>query len=210
VERGKEDLSSPYPPDLKDQPGARELAAQALAEGISAAQVLRQGLVPGMKVIGERFAAGEAYVPELLIAARAMYAAMEQLQSAFDRGEVELKGTVVLGTVAGDLHDIGKNIVRMVLEGSGWRVIDLGVDTPPERFLAALGEHPGSHVGMSALLTTTMIRMEETAEAIRQQYPETQIFIGGAPVTPAFNDKIRADGCFPDPQSLVNHLERMY
>ncbi len=209
IERGKENLASPYPPDLAGQPGARELTAEALAAGIPAAQLLSQGLICGMRTVGDRFADGKAYVPELLIAARAMYAAMELLQPAFEAGEVELKGTVILGTVAGDLHDIGKNIVRMVLEGSGWRVIDLGVDISAEQFLYALQEHPGAYLGMSALLTTTMMNMEKSVAVIRERFPEQLLFIGGAPVTPEFSEGIGADGTFPDPQSFVNHLETL-
>ena len=129
IERGKEDRTSPYPPDLKDKDGAREYTEQALTAGVKASRILQEGLMPGMNAIGEKFSQGKAYIPELLISAKAMYAAMDVLKPYFESGEAEHKGTVILGTVSGDLHDIGKNIVRMILEGDGWKVIDLGVDT---------------------------------------------------------------------------------
>ena len=138
VERGKENKVSPYPPDLKDQDGVKELTEQALATGISPDEILKKGMMIGMNAIGDRFSKGLAYIPELLIAAKAMYAGMELLKPFFESGEAVHRGTVIVGTVAGDLHDIGKNIVRMVLEGDGWKVIDLGVDVTAEKFLNSL------------------------------------------------------------------------
>jgi len=207
---GKVDVDSPYPPELKGQEGATELTRRALAT-MTAQEVLRDGLMVGMRRVGDRFERGEAFIPDLLIAARAMTAAMNLVKPYFESGEVEYRGKIILGTVAGDLHDIGKNIVRMVLEGDGWEVTDLGVDASSESFLAALTENPDSLVGMSALLTTTMINMEKTTVAIRERYPNTPIFVGGAPLTEEFCDKIGATGYFPDPQKFARHLaERVH
>ena len=208
IERGKADKNSPYPPDMKDQDGASELTKQALESSISANDILQKGLMVGMHNIGEKFSKGEAFIPELLISARAMNAAMEHLKPYFESGEAKHKGTFVIGTVAGDLHDIGKNIVRMVLEGDGWKVVDLGVDTSTEKFVKAVGENPNSYVGLSALLTTTMVNMEDTVKQIKAKYPLTKIFVGGAPVSHEFSKKINADGYFPDPHSLVKHLAK--
>ncbi len=206
IERGKVDIDSPYPPELKGQEGATELTRRALADNCPPQQVLKGGLMAGMNRVGDRFEKGEAFIPDLLIAARAMTAAMELLKPYFDRGEIDYRGKVILGTVAGDLHDIGKNIVRMVLEGDGWEVNDLGVDVTSEQFLAALAESPGSLVGLSSLLTTTMINMEKTTAEIQEKFPGTPVFVGGAPLSEEFCVKIGASGYFPDPQKLAKHL----
>lgn len=210
VERGKADLNSPFPADMQGQVGAAELTQRALQQGISPNRVLGEALITGMHRVGEKFSRGEAFVPDLLIAAKAMNAAMAHIKPFFETGEVRRKGTFVIGTVAGDLHDIGKNIVRMVLEGNGWEVIDLGINVSGEKFLNAIEQHPGCMVGMSSLLTTTMAGMEKTVAEIKAKHPGIRIFIGGAPVTKKFSDKIGADGYFPDPQGLVEHLERIH
>lgn len=206
IERGKADKLSPYPPEMKGMDGAAELTEQALGASLSAAEILKESLMTGMNRIGEKYAAGQAFIPELLMAARAMNAAMEKLKPHFDSGELRHRGRVILGTVAGDLHEIGKNVVRMVLEGDGWKVIDLGVDVTTQKFIAILNDHPGSIVGMSALLTTTMINMQNSVREIKRLYPETQIYVGGAPLTQEFSRKIGADGYFPDPHSFAKHL----
>lgn len=206
VERGKVNLNAPYPPDMKGQPGADELTLQALEAGIAADDILKKAFMVGMNKIGEKFSTGKAFIPELLMSAKAMNAAMVHLKPYFDSGEARLRGTVILGTVFGDLHDIGKNIVKMVLEGDGWKVIDLGVNTTTEKFLQALKENPDSFVGLSALLTTTMINMEDTVQQIKDNFPGKKVFIGGAPVTSEFASKIGADGYFPDPHKFARHL----
>ncbi len=206
IERGKADKASAYPPDMKEQDGASEITAQLLEQGATANQILRQGLMVGMNVIGDRFSQGKAFIPDLLIAAKAMNAAMVHLKPFFESGEAEHRGTIIVGTVAGDLHDIGKNIVRMVLEGDGWKVIDLGVDVNTEKFLSALDEHPDAYVGMSALLTTTMINMEASVKAIKDKNKDTKVFVGGAPLSKEFNDKIGADGYFADPHTFAKHI----
>lgn len=206
IERGKADKASAYPPDMKEQDGASEITAQLLEQGATANQILKQGLMVGMNVIGDRFSQGKAFIPDLLIAAKAMNAAMVHLKPFFESGEAEHRGTIIVGTVAGDLHDIGKNIVRMVLEGDGWKVIDLGVDVNTEKFLSALDEHPDAYVGMSALLTTTMINMEASVKAIKDKNKDTKVFVGGAPLSKEFNDKIGADGYFADPHTFAKHI----
>jgi methanogenic corrinoid protein MtbC1 len=207
IEKGKVDQNAAYPPDLKGQPGASELTAQLLQNGISPNEILEKALMPGMKRIGDKFGKGLAFIPDLLIAAKAMKASMALLKPYFDSGVAQRKGIFILGTVRGDLHDIGKNLVGMVLEGNGWQIVDLGVNVSADAFLKAVQEHPGAHVGLSALLTTTMLYMEEIVKTIKAVHSKTPIFIGGAPVTQDFNQKIGADGYFPDPQKLVNFLE---
>ena len=206
IERGKVDKNSPYPPDMKDQEGASEITAKLLEEGVSADDILKKSLMVGMNIVGDRFSQGKAFIPDLLIAAKAMNAAMAHLKPYFESGEAKHRGTMILGTVSGDLHDIGKNIVRMVLEGDGWKVVDLGVDVGSEKFLTALEENPDAHVGMSALLTTTMINMEASVKAIKEKNSDTKVFLGGAPLSKEFNDKIGADGYFPDPHTFAKYL----
>lgn len=209
VERGKVDKATPFPPDMNGMEGADELTKQALEADIAPDAILNDALMVGMKAVGEKFESGVAFIPDMLISAKAMNAAMVHLQPFFESGVVELRGTFIIGTVSGDLHDIGKNIVGMVLKGSGWRIVDLGVDAPPEKFLTAIEENPGSHVGMSALLTTTMNQMGATHKMIKEKYPETKVYIGGAPVSQKYCDEIGADGYFPDPNKFVKHLDTL-
>jgi 5-methyltetrahydrofolate--homocysteine methyltransferase len=208
IERGRSDINSPHPPDLKGRPGADELTKQALDEGAPPGIVLSDALVPAMQAVGEKFARNEIFIPDVLMAARAMKAAMSHLRPFFQSGEVARKGIVVIGTVAGDLHDIGKNLVGMILEGGGWEVVDLGVDVSPERFIGAMKEHPGCAVGLSALLTTTMPSMAGIVKEIKSASPDTVVIIGGAPITKDFAVKIGADAYFPDPQGAVSFLNR--
>ncbi len=207
VELGKFDKSSPYPPQLKDQDGADELAQQALAENVDPNEIL-EGCMAGMQKIGEKFSKNEAFVPELLMSAKAMTQVMVHLKPFFQSGSVKRKGTFIIGTVAGDLHDIGKRLVAMVIEGNGWEVVDLGVDISAEKFLAAIEEHPNSVVGMSALLTTTMTNMENTVKLIKDKHPAIKVMVGGAPVTEDFAKKIGADGYASDPQKAVSWLTK--
>ena len=206
IERGKVNLASPFPPDLKGQPGADELTKQAVDEGVSPNVILNDALMIGMRKIGDKFEQGKAFIPDMLIAAKAMNAAMVHLRPFFESGDVEMKGDFIIGTVAGDLHDIGKNIVRMVLTGAGWNVIDLGSDVKAEKFVETLKEYPKALVGMSALLTTTMMQMETTTKAIKEVSPDTKVFVGGAPLSQEYSDKIGADGYFPDPNKFAKYL----
>jgi len=206
IVRGKVEVNSPYPPDMHGRDGASELTREALRKGIPADRVLSDALVRGMQIIGERFSAGEAFIPDLLMSAKAMNAAMAHLEPFFQSGQVRHKGVFVVGTVAGDLHDIGKNLVAMVVKGGGWEVVDLGVDVPPEKFLKAVEEHPGCAVGLSALLTTTMPSMARIVREIKAKQPGTRIIIGGAPITKEYAEKIGADAYAPDPQGAVKYL----
>ena len=206
IERGKVNRDSPYPPDLKGEDGADELTRQALDTGIAADAVLTGGLIAGMSRVGRKYSDGKAFVPDLLMAAKAMKAAMAHLKPFFDSGEATHRGTVVIGTVQGDLHDIGKNLVAMVLEGGGFKVLDLGVDVPAARFVEAVRENSGCSVGLSALLTTTMVNMESIIQAIRAVSPTTTILVGGAPVTDDFAHKIAATAYAPDPQAALDYL----
>ncbi len=207
VERGKVNKNSPYPPDLRGQDGVEELVQQALAMGTPAAKILNEGLMKGMSVIGKKFSRNEVFVPDVLMSARAMNVGMPFLKTAFETGEAIHKGTFIIGTVQGDLHDIGKNLVRMMMEGAGWKVIDLGVDTSPEKFLQILEENPGAVVGMSALLTTTMVNMEKAVKMLKSKVPDVTIVVGGAPLTQEFCDKIGADAYSPDPQGCIEYLD---
>jgi methanogenic corrinoid protein MtbC1 len=208
VERGKVNQAASYPPDLKDQKGADELAKEALDQGFGPTELLN-GCMIGMQNIGDKFGRNEAFVPELLMAAKAMNAVMEHLKPYFKSGDVQRKGTFVIGTVTGDLHDIGKKLVSMVVEGNGWEVVDLGVDVSTEKFLQAIDDHPGCTVGLSALLTTTMVNMENTVKRIKEKSSETVVLVGGAPLSQAFADKIGADGYAPNPQEGVHLLNQL-
>jgi len=208
IEYGKINNISPYPPDMKGQDGADELTRQALEKGVPASDILTKALVIGMQKIGVKFRENKVFVPQVLMSAKAMNTAMVHLKPFFLSGEVKRKGTIIIGTVAGDLHDIGKNLVSMMIEGSGWEVIDLGVDVKTEKFIESLKQHPGSFLGLSALLTTTMGSMEKTVREIKTQLPETCILIGGAPVNHEFSIKIGADFYSPDPQGAVEFLNK--
>jgi 5-methyltetrahydrofolate--homocysteine methyltransferase len=208
IENGKVNRDALYPPQLKGQDGADEIARTALENGIDPASIL-EGCMAGMKKVGERFGRNEVFVPELLMAARAMNAVMVHLKPFFASGAVRKKGAFVIGTVSGDLHDIGKKLVSMVVEGNGWEVVDLGVDVPTEKFLAAVAERPGCVLGLSALLTTTMINMEKTVKAIKTEHPDTKVLVGGAPVTRQFAEQIGADGYSPDPQGAAVFLDKL-
>jgi methanogenic corrinoid protein MtbC1 len=209
VEFGKINKASPYPPNMKDQDGAHELAKKALEEGVRPDEILENALVPAMAKVGEKFTRKEIYVPQMLMAAKAMNSALLHLKPFFQSGETKRKGKFIIGTVSGDLHDIGKNLVAMMIEGGGWEVIDLGVDVSSEKFLKALDEHPDAVVGLSALLTTTMENMKKIVTAIKEKHSGAKILVGGAPVTMDYCMKIGADFYSPDPQGAVNYLKQL-
>lgn len=181
------------------------LVHTALSEGVSPKEILDNGLIKGMNVIGVKFKNNEVYVPEVLIAARAMYAGMDLLKPKLVETGVKNIGKVVIGTVKGDLHDIGKNLVKMMLEGAGFEVIDLGVNVTPEKFITAVKEYNPDIVGMSALLTTTMINMVEVIQSLQQAdlRDKVKVMIGGAPVTQDYAEQIGADRYSPDAASAV-------
>ncbi|NLW87258.1 MAG: cobalamin-binding protein [Planctomycetes bacterium] len=186
-----------------------ELTKQAIEDGLSPKDILESGLIAGMNVIGKRFKANEIYVPEVLIAARAMKGGMEVLQPALAKAGVKPIATVVLGTVKGDLHDIGKNLVGMMLTGGGLRVVDIGTDAPAEKFVDAVRRENADICAMSALLTTTMPQMKTVVDAIRTAGVRAKTIIGGAPVTQSFADEIGADGYASDAASAVDVVRSM-
>jgi len=181
------------------------LVKKALAEGCSAADVLNQGLIGGMSIIGKEFKARDLWVPDVLLAARNMKQGVEILRPLFSQEDRQAKGKIILGTVKGDIHDIGKNLVAIMMSGSGLEVIDLGIDIPAEKFLAAIEEHKPQIVGLSALLTTTMLEMQKVIEAVEKSpLPDKPyVIIGGAPVTEAFAREIGADGYGADAVAAV-------
>ncbi len=187
-----------------DQNTAVEITRTALDEGTAAKSVLEEGLIAGMDVVGGRFKKNEIYIPEVLIAARAMKMAMEILEPELVKAGVKPVGKFLIGTVQGDLHDIGKNLVAMMLKGAGFEVIDLGVDVGPEKFVEQAKAAGAQLIGMSALLTTTMPGMEKTVKALKDAGVSARIMIGGAPVTQGYADKIGADGYTPDAASAVD------
>lgn len=188
-----------------------ELVEKALEEGLAPQEILNDGLIKGMNEVGVKFKANEIYVPEVLIAARAMKAGMEILRPKLVETGVEPVAKMVIGTVKGDLHDIGKNLVAMMMEGAGFQVIDLGIDVPAEKFIQAVQEHKPQLVGMSALLTTTMIQIRENIKAFKEAgiRDAVKIMVGGAPVTQKFADEVGADGYAPDAASAVDKAKEL-
>ena len=189
---------------------AKELTQKALDAKVPVAEILNNGLVKGMGVVGEKFKNNEFYVPEVLIAARAMHAAMDLLKPLLASAGVEPVGIVAIGTVKGDLHDIGKNLVVMMLEGAGFEVMDLGIDVSPEKFVEAV-KQGAQVIAMSALLTTTMTAMKTTIDALKEAGVKDQVktMIGGAPVTKNYADEIGADGYARDAASGADEAKRL-
>ena len=185
----------------------KEFTQQALDEGVTARKIVVDGIAPAMEIVGQKFHDNEFFVPELLIAQRAM---KESLKLMADES-VDHIGTVVVGTVKGDLHDIGKNLVAAMLEGAGFKVVDLGVDVAPEQFVSAGQEHSANLIAMSALLTTTMGTMRDTVEELNRVGWRDKIFVlvGGAPVTQSYADEIKADGYAPDAASAVQKAKEL-
>lgn len=206
VEFGKINKAAPFPPQMKGLDGADEITRQLIDNGTDPQRILTEGLMPGMERVGVKFRENKVFVPQVLMSAKAMNTAMQHLKPFFLSGAARQKGTFIIGTVEGDLHDIGKNLVAMMVEGNGWKVVDLGVDVKAERFVAALLENPNAIVGLSALLTTTMTSMEKITRAVKEAVPSAKVAIGGAPVTQDFCNRIGADAYSRDPQGLVEFL----
>jgi 5-methyltetrahydrofolate--homocysteine methyltransferase len=183
-----------------DQEQTTTLVKAALDKGANADEILNQGLIAGMDIVGERMESGDMFIPEVLMAAQAMNAAVEILKPLLSEEDAAAKGRVVIGTVKGDLHDIGKNLVSMMMESAGMEVTDLGVDITPEKFMEAVKSKNANILCMSALLTTTMPMMKQTIEVVTQNglRDRIKIMVGGAPVTQAYADEIRADAYAPD------------
>jgi 5-methyltetrahydrofolate--homocysteine methyltransferase len=206
VEFGKINQISPYPPTMKGMPGADELTAEALKQGILPQIILNDALIPAMKRVGDKFTEGKIFVPQMLLSAKAMNNAMKHLKTYFQSGEIKRKGVFIIGTVSGDLHDIGKNLVGMMTEGAGWEVIDLGTDVSADKYIDSLDKYPNAICGMSALLTTTMSNMQPMIASIREKHPNTKIIVGGAPLNADFATEIGADAYARDPQENINWL----
>jgi len=189
----------------------KKLTQEALRSGDAAEAILKEGLIPAMERLGVQFKNGEVYIPEVLVAARAMHAGMAVLKPILAVSTTTLMKKVIIGTVKGDLHDIGKNIVTMMLEGGGFEVIDLGINVPTEKFMEAIKTHQPHVVGMSALLTTTMNEMKTTIEAIEKAGLKERVktIVGGAPLTEKFAREIRADGYAPDAASAVDMVRSL-
>ena len=190
-------------------PKVEELTKQAIDEGLDVGEILKKGLIGGMGVIGERFKKNEVYVPEVLIAARAMKAGMALIKPLLADSDVQSLGTILVGTVKGDLHDIGKNLVLMMLEGAGFDVIDAGIDVSADKFIELINENKPQIVAMSALLTTTMPGMETTIKTLNESGVQIKTMIGGAPVTQKYADEINADGYAPDAASAVDKAKEL-
>jgi 5-methyltetrahydrofolate--homocysteine methyltransferase len=196
---------------LGKRDAARDLTNQAIDSGMEPARVITEGLIAGMAVVGEKFKNNESYVPELLVAARAMHASLDILRPLLVETGVEPVGRAVIGTVRGDLHDIGKNLVAMMLEGAGFEVRDLGVDVKPDQFVQVAREAKADIICMSALLTTTMPGMKDVIAALEQERMRTKVrvLIGGAPITQRYADEIGADGYAPDAASAVDKAKEL-
>ena len=192
-----------------DIPQVQSKIRQGLDEGLSPAAVLEEGLIAGMNIIGGRFKEGDIFMPEVMVAAKAMHLGLDIVKPLLIGAANQAKGTVVIGTIKGDLHDIGKNLVIMMMEGAGFRVMDLGVDVAPEKFIAAIETHHPEVVGLSALLTSTMPQLQATVQQLEPYRRKLHIIIGGAPITQQYADKIGADGYAPDAASAVDKVREL-
>jgi len=206
IERGKVDIHAAFPSDMVGEPGADELTIKAIAQGFSAEEILNKALFSGMQMVGVRFRENQIFIPEVLMAAKAMSTAMTHLNSFFKQSIIQQKGTFIIGTAAGDMHDIGKSLVGMIVEGGGWDVVDLGTNVSTQMFINAIEEHPDCAVGISALLTTTMLNMEKTVNEIKVKYPNKHILVGGAPVNQSFCDSIGANFYSSEPHTALDYL----
>ncbi|MBN1952452.1 MAG: corrinoid protein [Bacteroidales bacterium] len=209
VEFGKVNKAAPFPPAMKGQDGADELTKLAIEQGIDPAEILNDALIRAMEKVGQKFSEKKIFVPQMLISAKAMNASMEHLKPYFQSGAVKRKGKFIIGTVSGDLHDIGKNLVAMIVEGAGYEVIDLGVDVNSQKFIQSIRDHREAIVGLSALLTTTMHSMKNIVADIKNEFPDIKLIIGGAPVNEDFKNEIGADNYSADPQAAVNYLNSL-
>ena len=185
------------------------LVEEAVNENVSPQDILEKGLIAGMEVVGVRFKNSEIYVPEVLVSARAMHAGMGILEPLLAESGVKAKGVFVVGTVRGDLHDIGKNLVAMMLKGAGWKVVDMGVDVDAEKFIQSAIDESADVVGLSALLTTTMVNMKQVIEIAKNKDCKSKIVVGGAPLTQNYANEIGADGYAPDAATAVEVIQRL-
>ena len=186
-----------------------DLVQKAVDEGQEVKKIMSEGLIAGINIVGEKYDSGEFFLPEMVIAATAMKEGLKVLDPLLKEGDVESAGTVVLGTAQGDIHDIGKSIVGTMLEGAGFMVTNIGVDVGPEKFVAVAKEKNADIIGISALLTTTMVKMEDVIKAAKEAGLKAKVMVGGASVTQEFADKIRADGYAPDAPSAVGKAREL-
>jgi len=187
----------------------KEVTQSLIDGGSSPLDVINLGLIAGMNIVGSRFKNGEMFVPEVLMAAKSMSAGIEIVKPLIAENDMPSIGKVILGTVKGDLHDIGKNLVGMMLESGGFTVVNLGIDISPEQFVKAVKEHKPDIVAMSALLTTTMLHMKDTIELIKEEGLNVKVIVGGAPISQDFADEIGADGFAPDAASAVDLCKKL-
>jgi len=187
----------------------KDLVQAAMDEGVASQKILDEGLISGMEVVGIRFKNCEIYVPEVLVSARAMHAGMDILEPALAKSGVKARGTFVVGTVKGDLHDIGKNLVAMMLKGAGWKVVDLGVDVDAEKYVQTAIDVNADVIGLSALLTTTMVNMKSVIELVKNKDCNAKIVVGGAPLTQSYADEIGANGYAPDAATAVEIVNKL-
>ena len=194
-----------------DGEAVASLVHRALSEGLQASRIINEGLIAGMNTVGERFKQGEFFIPEVMMSARSMHDGLAIVKPLLTRSESSSAGTIVICTVKGDVHDIGKNLVAMMLEGGGFRVVDLGTDVPPEKVVAAVREHSPEILAMSTLLTTTRGRIPETIRALEAAgvRDRVKVMVGGAPVTQAFADRAGADGFAPDAALAVDKARQL-
>lgn len=209
VVSGHINMESKYPQTLAGKPGVVEVVRKAIDENLPIEDILHKGLVSGMDVVGEKFTNGEYFVPEMMFSAKAMKAGLKLLRPLMVDDSGLSTGTVIIGTIQGDMHDIGKNLVAMMLEGAGFEIIDLGVNTTGEKFLEYAQNHPDALIGMSALLTITMENMRNVVELFNSHGLKNKIFIGGAPVTQKFADDIGAHGFAPDASTAVKAAKQL-
>ena len=187
----------------------KDLVQEAADEGVVPQKILDEGLIAGMEVVGVRFKNCEIYVPEVLVSARAMHAGMDILEPLLAASGAKARGVFIVGTVKGDLHDIGKNLVAMMLTGTGWKVVDLGVDIAPEKFVQTALDEDADVIGLSALLTTTMVNMKSVIELAKNKDCKAKIVVGGAPLTQSYADEIGADGYAPDAATASEIISSM-
>lgn len=194
-----------------DNVKSKEITQKLVDSGVSSSEILNEGLVPGMEVVGIKFKANEMYIPEVLIAARAMHAAMDIIKPMLSESGAKMKGTVIIGTVQGDLHDIGKNLVGMMLEGGGFSVIDVGVDVSAEKYVEEAKKSGAKLIGLSALLTTTMPVMKDVIAILKtdSSTADVKVMVGGAPLTQEYSDSIGANGYAPDASSAVDLASKL-
>lgn len=209
VQKGKLSRQTPFPADMQGLPGVQELVQQALDENLPVPQIIADGLIAGMDAVGVLFKANAIFIPEVMIAAKAMHGGLTLLKPYLEANPASSRGTVIIASVQGDLHDIGKNILGMFIRGSGWQVIDLGVNVSAGKLCTAVTENNPKAVCLSALLTTTMMQMVPMIEQVKAVNPNVKMLIGGAPVSYSFAQQAGADFYSPDPQEAVVYLNSL-